>query len=637
VHTANFLRNRSPSANLSVTPFEAFYGTQPDVSMLRVFGCPAWVHVPAGFRQKLDPKCKKGVFVGYEPDCKTYRVWVGEGRIMQSTNVVFDECPFVQHEKRGPAIAADLLEPVKLFVPPAIEADDAANNAVGLLQALGGADLDLHDSASSDGGNDAAGAGAAGAAALDGTDSSGSDAGDVPGVPAVPDAPGGAAEAAPGAVPGVRRSGRSNLGKPPPEFWRVNAVSADVSKLSGDPLTYEEAMGRPDADLWRQACDEEIKSLHENGTYVLEPVPAGVKPLKCKWVFKIKRDAAGKVERYKARLVAKGCQQIPGVDFSDVYAPVSKHTTLRALLSFAAEHKWPVDHIDVKTAFLNGDLEEELYMVQPPGYESGGPGVACKLQKALYGLRQAPRAWYNKLSAVLEQLGFVCCDADPGLWVYKSSAGAVYLLAYVDDLLVTGDGDCGGVKQKLMSKFAARDLGPVSMFLGMEVLRDVEGRLLKLCQHKYVRELLEKYNMQNSASVRTPLAAGTKLSREGEGAGDDLEPGVPFSELVGALLYLSVCTRPDIAHAVGLLARFMSAPKKQHWVAAKRVLRYLKGTPDLGICFWAREYMPSVVEAYVDADFAGCHSTRKCTTGFVFTLNCGAISWSSKRQSVVYY
>jgi hypothetical protein len=257
-------------------------------------------------------------------------------------------------------------------------------------------------------------------------------------------------------------------------------------------------MGRPDAALWRQACDEEMQSLHENGTYVLQQVPAGVKPLKCKWVFKIKRDAAGKVERYKARLVAKGCQQIPGVDYNDVYAPVSTQATLRVLLSFAAENEWEVDHLDVKTAFLNGDLEEELYMMQPPGYENGAAGVACKLQKALYGLRQAPRAWYNKLSSVLVQLGFVCSDADPGLWVYKSGGDAVYLLAYVDDLLMAGSrrGRMGSLKQQLLSKFAARDLGPVSMFLGMEVLRETERKLLKLSQHKYVRELLDKYNMQ---------------------------------------------------------------------------------------------------------------------------------------------
>jgi hypothetical protein len=219
--------------------------------------------------------------------------------------------------------------------------------------------------------------------------------------------------------------------------------------------------------------------------------------------------------------------------------------------------------------------------------------------------------------------------------VCKSGADAVYLLAYVDDLLMTGSrrGRMGALKQQLLAKFAARDLGPVSLFLGMEVVRESERRLLKLSQHKYVRELLEKYSMQNCAAVRSPLAAGAKLSREGEGAGDDLEAGVPYSELVGALLYLSVCTRPDIAYAVGLLARFMSAPKKQHWMAAKRVLRYLKGTPDLGICFWPHPH--NRLEGFVDADFAGCISTRKSTTGYVFTLNGGAVCWSSKLQSVV--
>jgi len=183
-----------------------------------------------------------------------------------------------------------------------------------------------------------------------------------------------------------------------------------------------------------------------------------------------------------------------------------------------------------------------------------------------------------------------------------------------------------------MSKFAARDLGPVSLFLGMEVERVVERRLLKLSQHKYVRELLERFGMQDAKPVRTPMAAGAKLCREGDGQGDALDANVPYSELVGALLYLSVGTRPDIAHAVGVLARFMSAPKQQHWVAAKRVLRYLKGTADYGVCFWPRG---GRLEGMVDADFAGDLSTRKSTTGYVFTINGGAVSWSSKLQSVV--
>jgi hypothetical protein len=205
-----------------------------------------------------------------------------------------------------------------------------------------------------------------------------------------------------------------------------------------------------------------------------------------KWVYKIKRDANGNIERYKARLVAKGYIQKQGVDFEEVYAPMSKHTTLRALLAVVAARDMELHQLDVKTAFLNGELEEEIYMQQAQGYKEGGPGMVCHLKKTLYGLRQTPRAWHTRLKVELEALGFRASETDPALFVKGAGRQATYVLVWVDDILVAGldREEIAAVMELLGAVFDVRDLGETTYFLGMEVTRDREARTLKLTQKK---------------------------------------------------------------------------------------------------------------------------------------------------------
>jgi hypothetical protein len=383
--------------------------------------------------------------------------------------------------------------------------------------------------------------------------------------------------------------------------------------------------------MWKLAMDEEIASLLANGTWSVEQLPDGARPIPCKWVFKIKRDAQGNIERYKARLVAKGYQQVAGVDFDEVYAPVSKHSSLRALLGIVAMEDLELHQLDVKTAFLNGVLEEEIWLDQPPGFEQGPAGTACRLKKALYGLKQAPRAWHTKLSQELEKLGFVASDADPSLWVLHLDGRSVYVLVYVDDLLLAGKllSDIQNVKGLLMSAFDARDLGEARHFIGMEIIRERGAKSLHLVQKQYAAEVVARFGMSDAKPAAVPLSASVKLSRDGD---EPLDVSVfPYRELVGSLMYLAVCTRPDISHAVGALARYMSAPQKQHWDAARALLRYLGGTTGVGICFGDALGL----QGYCDADYAGDLDTRRSTTGFVFTLHGGAVSWSSRLQPTV--
>jgi hypothetical protein len=378
--------------------------------------------------------------------------------------------------------------------------------------------------------------------------------------------------------------------------------------------------------------EEELASLRAAGTWELAAPPPGVKVLPVRWVFKIKRDAQGNIERYKARLVVKGFMQQEGVDFNEVYAPVSKHSTLRALLATVAVAELELHQLDVKTAFLNGELDEDVWCQQPPGFGDGAR-LACHLQKALYGLRQAPRAWHKRLVKELESLGFVGCTSDPGLFILHHKAAPVWLLVYVDDLLLASRSlsKLSEVKMALKRAFDVHDLGDARFFLGMEIARDKAARTIKLSQAKMAGSVLARFGFDEAVPASVPMSTGVRLVKPADD--EVLEPAghQRYQEIVGSLLYLSSCTRPDISHAVGVLSKFMSCPAKAHMSAAKGVLRYLAGTRRLSIQFGPSKGLLG----FCDADYAGDKVTWRSTSGYAFLLHGGPVSWSSKLQSTV--
>lgn len=602
--TATYIRNRSPTATGAKTPFELFFGTRPDVRGMRAFGCTAYVHIPKGQRTKLDPVSLKGVFVGYEAGSKAYRVLLPDrNRVVVSRDVTFNEAP------SKPAESEAVPEPAELR---------------GVLVDVGGGDGAERAPAGGDGEpvepNDDA------EEFVDARDNAEVDEAPAEEVEPAPNAP-----PAPPAQPGTFAGGRfpARQRQPPRPYWQAHAAEVELMTA---PNTVEEALARPDAAEWVAAMNEEVEALLSKETYTLVELPRGKKALGVKFVFTIKRDANGNVERYKARLVVKGFLQREGVDFNEVFAPVSKHSTLRALLALVAAEDLELHQLDIKTAFLNGDLEEEVYVEQPPGFKQGGPGVVCHLKKALYGLRQAPRAWHLTLKAELAKLGFIPSEADPALFTSKRDGGRLYLLVYVDDILVAGArlDDVTGVKTEICATFEARDMGEARFFLGLEISRDRGARLLKLSQRRATADLVSKFGLEECKTRGTPLATSTRLTKT---EGDPLDTSVyPYCELVGGLLYLSVCTRPDIAQAVGALARYMSHPMDAHWRGAKSVLRYLAGSLDVGLTFADDG---NHLRGFCDADYAGDQDTRRSTTGFVFKLMGGAVSWSSKLQPTV--
>ena len=262
---------------------------------------------------------------------------------------------------------------------------------------------------------------------------------------------------------------------------------------------------------------QEFKALIDNNTWDLVTLPNDRQPVGCKWVFRIKENAYGSVNRYKAaRLVAKGFHQVAGCDFTETFSPVIKPVTIRLILTLVVTNKWDLFQLDVNNAFLNGSLQETIYMQQPPGFDSGDKSLVCRLNKAIYGLKQAPRQWFQRLKQILLQLGFVDSKYDPSLFIYRDNNSTVYVLIYVDDIIITGS--CVSLVPRFISQlhsnFSLKQLGKLDYFLGIEVKSFLDGSLV-LTQSKYIRDLLQKTKMVEAQSVSSPMTAPCKLSKHG--------------------------------------------------------------------------------------------------------------------------
>ena len=338
----------------------------------------------------------------------------------------------------------------------------------------------------------------------------------------------------------------------------------------------------------------------------------------------------GTVDRNKSRLVARGNSQQYGVDFGDTFGPVIKATTVHTVLGVAESKSWTLRQLDVNHVFLQARLTDEVYMAQPPGFvDNDRPDYVCHLNKAIYGLKQSPRAWYHELKTYLLSAGFQNSIADTSLFVLRKNGDIVYLLVYVDDIIVTGSNNSliNVIIASLATRFSIKDLGDLHYFLGIKVTRNSHG--LHLMQSKYISDLLNKVNMQNTKAVSTPLNPAEKLSLN---LGKPLSDPSQYRTVVGSLEYLSF-TRPDIAYAVNKLSQYMHSPTDAHWTATKRVLRYLAGTMSHGILL--RKNNPLSLHAYSDADWAGDRDDFVSTNAYVVYLGGHPISWSSKKQKGV--
>jgi hypothetical protein len=385
-----------------------------------------------------------------------------------------------------------------------------------------------------------------------------------------------------------------------------------------------------------------------NGTWELtDPVP-GKTVIDNKWVCVVKEDKP-EGQRYKCRLVAKGFTQKAGIDYHETFAPVVRIDSLRAICAIAAVQDLELDQVDVDTAFLHGELKEDIYMRQPPGYVSAEfPNKVCRLKKSLYGLKQAQHVYNKKWNDELEWRGYKQGNSDPcvrtltrahmaGVVADRDGSPAAVIGTYVDDSLIAGSrAAVDKVKADIKKVFPIKELGAAKKIIGIEVRRDRANRIIHLSQRKKIEELLERAKMADCHPVSTPMDPGTRLTdmmcAKTDEEKRDMEK-IPYASIVGSLLYLSTGTRPDIAYAVGEVSRFMKDPGRGHWAAVKHLLRYLKGTVDWGIKFGGPG-ADLTVQGYSDADYAGAQD-RRSTTGYVFMLAGGPVSWRSRRQKSV--
>jgi hypothetical protein len=396
--------------------------------------------------------------------------------------------------------------------------------------------------------------------------------------------------------------------------------------MSCQPTSFKEAAKEPH---WVQSINQEIDSIEKNKTSDLIDLPRHKTTIGVKWVYKNKLNEKGKIEKQKARLVAKGFSQQPSIDYGETFAPVSRLDIVRTLLAIATQQKWKVYQIDVNSSFLNGVLEEVVYVDQPPGFEvKENPTKVYRLKKALYGLKQAPRDWYNRIDTYLIKSGFRRSQNETTLYTKTDQQGKfliVYL--YVDDMIYTGNPDLAIFKHAMQYKSQMTDLGIVKYFLGIEVDQSTKG--IFVYQQKYVTCIIKRFCMENCNPTENPVPLGKKLSKQDEGP---IVDSTLYKSLVGSLLYLTT-TRPDIMYATNFVSRFRESLKDSHWKMAKRIMKYVVGT--LNFCLWYTQSEDNNLSSYTNNDFVVNLDDRKTTSWYAFHLGTNLISWASKKQPIV--
>ncbi|CAL2238905.1 unnamed protein product [Prunus armeniaca] len=574
INTAVYLLNRCPT-KLSTR--------KPGIAHLKIFGSPCHVLIPSALRHKLEENSHKCIFVGYGLCEKGYRLFDPSTRkVILSRDVTFDEnatwqwVNTTEGEMTVPMPTENQsCEPSQSLDTP-LQMDEEVT-----LQAEPSQSLDTQTQIDED--------------------------------TTLQDK-------------GIGES--SHFFDHTPKKWRsVNEIMAKCNVCIVEPKNYEDAA---QDESWRKAMEAELEMIEKNDTWKLVERPFAKPVIGVKWVYKTKLNLDGTVQKNKARLVAKGYSQKPGIDYNETFAPVARLDTIRTLIALAAQKEWSLYRLDVKSAFLNGVLKEEVYVDQPQGFvKKDEETKVYKLHKALYGLKQAPRAWYDEIDAYFNKAGFKKSPSEATLYVKAEGSDVLIVSLYVDDIVYTGSSSqmIEEFRRDMMEHYEMTDLGVLHHFLGMGLIQSKQNIFLH--KRKYGQKLVEKFGLKDCKIVATPLAMNERLSKnDGSEAADEGE----YRQIVGSLLYLTA-TRPDIMFAASLLARFMHNPTKKHMGTAKRVLRYIQGTIDFGIVF--EKGKETTLIGYCDSDWAGSEDDMRSTSVYAFTLGSGVFSWASIKQNTV--
>ncbi|CAB0019909.1 unnamed protein product [Nesidiocoris tenuis] len=642
IFTANYINNRTPSRTLNhITPFEKWVKRPPSVRHLHIFGSKVYILNKNPNKGKFDARATEGVFVGYSEVSKAYRIWMPLTRKIEVTRDVrvlkdlfFKDTTKKIDSLEEPETIHQNEEQVEIQIEPLKEKEVIDTNPNQSNPNPNQSNPNPNQS-----------------------------------------------------NPNQIRTPRPKRNRKPPERFSYLAGEKtnqeDEEQETEEKKEEEEERKNVNDEIWEEnqfdeeqeimmaflsnandiedgksewndAIKKEIKSHLKNETWRIVDKEPGTNIVGQRMVLKDKLNPDGTLERKKARLVAKGYSQKPGIDYSETFAPVAKLSSIRLILGIAVEKNMKIRQFDVSTAFLNGNLEEKIYMEQPKLLKKYLTEIICEeeenseifkkaskmledlrlpgekvclLQRAVYGLKQAGRQWFRKLDGRLKEMTLTPSEADP--CVYTSKNKDVIVAVYVDDIIVASI-DLKKIeefKQKLQESFEIRDIGILNYCLGIEFLHE-DGKI-KMSQEKYIKELLKKYKMENCSTVTTPMITGLQLKKNENT--EELK-NYPYQNLIGALIYIAVATRPDISFSVSYLSQFNNCYGKDHWLAAKRILKYLKGTSHLTLTYSPTK---TPLQGLSDADWAASQIDRRSYTGYCFQYAGGAISWEARKQKTV--
>ena len=670
VLSANYLKNRLPSKRFDMkTPYEMWHQKKPEVGHIRTYGCLVHVHVPSETRAKMDKVSHQGILVGFRSS-RQYKVHNPDTK----TVGVHTSVKFFEDWPGGPLLNAPV-EPGEWELDVAdsdYEPDEEQGvpthkltNPETALEFQGTSNLENDDAIVL--GDNVPGE------SIEGAENPSLNEGDIPGNRETPGNQEEGNETSETEIRAPEFEGLPTTGRtspepaqnskrgqkatlPPKNQQLVSAASSrsrrtkkpydskafDKSKAPmaivyiarlPEPATYKEAMTGPNRREWRGATEEELEALRWKRTFIIVPRPKNRELITSKWVFKIKYTSAAVIERFKARLCARGFSQKYGIDYEETFAPTLRFESLRMLMAITALLNLEAHQMDVSNAYLEGELEEEIYMEIPEGMDvPNGKNKALLLQKGLYGLKQSGRIWSRKFRRYLRSIGFEPISADN--CVFINLQAGVIISVYVDDLLIFAAkiSRINAVKAQLKREYKMKDLGEVDHILGMRVRRNRKSRNLTLDQSVYINNFISKYGMENAHPVSTPIDgyAALTAATPTEPRTDQLE----YQKRIGSLMYAMTSTRPDIAFAIGKLSQFSHDPGVKHRVALDRVIRYLKGTASLGLVYGPSPKGNTPI-GYADAAYADSSENRKSTHGMTLLLANSACIWTSKKQRTV--
>ncbi|KAJ9539063.1 hypothetical protein OSB04_031796 [Centaurea solstitialis] len=574
LETAAHILNKVPTKSVEKTPYEIWTSKKPKLSFLKIWGCEVYVKRPTS--EKLKPKSDKCFFVGYPKTTVGYYFYnPTENKVFVARGGDFLEDKFLNQEDTRNDV--DLQEVEEDDTSPIVE--PVAQQEYVETQPETVEEVQTQD---------------------------------------------------------LRRSTRI---RQEPDRYLGFLVSQDDGDLN-EPTSYGEAVSGSESEQWQEAMKAEMQSMYDNQVWELTDLPQHSRAVGRKWVFKKKTDMDGNVHTFKARLVAKGFTQTHGIDYDETFSPVAMLKSIRILMAISAYFNYEIWQMDVKTAFLNGKLTEDVYMEQPEGFiDPKNPNKVCKLLKSIYGLKQASRSWNLHFDERIKEFGFAKSEFEPCVYTKFSGSIVTFLVLYVDDILLIGNDvpTLQSVKTWLSKCFQMKDLGEAAYILGIKIYRNRSRRLIGLSQSTYIDKILKRFRMEESKKGFIPMQHGIVLSKAQcpvSSEDQDKMKLIPYASAIGSIMYAMLCTRPDVAYSISVTSRYQQNPGEAHWVAVKNILKYMRRTKEMFLVFGGSEDEISVT-GYTDASFQTDKDDFRSQSGYVFTLNGGAISWKSSKQDTI--